>query len=77
MMNLTVPMNDHHLPDRSEASQEFYKALDQLKNLLESDDSQESSSAKSPEEQTGSAPKNPEKELNWDEVAADLEDIPE
>ncbi|MGB3693751.1 MAG: hypothetical protein WBG70_05705 [Spirulinaceae cyanobacterium] len=70
-------MNDHHLPDRSEANQEFYQALDQLKNLLEFDNPASKSSQSPPEQEADSIPEKEEEKLNWDEVAADLEDLPE
>ena len=70
-------MNDHQLPDRSAASKDFYEALDQLKNLLESHDSEEPSSQNSPEALGESTTNKQEKaqELNWEEVAADLGDL--
>lgn len=72
-------MNDHQLPDRSAASKDFYEALDQLKNLLESHDSEEQSSQNSPEDSGNSTANKQEKtqKLNWEEVAADLEDLSE
>ena len=70
-------MNDPQLPDRSASSKEFYEALEQFKSLLESDDSQDNTSKNTPKGQRDSFAEEQEKtqKLNWEEVAADLEDL--